>query len=233
MTTKTSFALGFILPNQVSSQRLSTGVYSLSSRSNIPYARLLGKGIDKVFSWGEIVEVPSGQICSVYNASYHAGDLFINGGCDTDNKPARITVPVPFDDGASRIIAGKQYFVPTYPADVRMARRAYLCIDAKVKNLPVGGTTSILVIGIRIDGSHNTENEIQATAVNETGSGYLNGIVVPWATALNNVPLGHCTTLGDDTRPHTLLTTAEPLIENTAVPNGGTANLNAYYTMEY
>lgn len=225
---KTSFTFGFLKPSQPSNQRLSPGVYSLSARSNIPFARLVGKGVDKTFTWGETVEVPAGQLCSIYNASFHAGDLFINSGCDLDNKPSRITVPVPYT-----LPAPGTYWKPDYPGDVRTAKRAYLCMYAKSVPAPNTASTHKL-IGLMQDGSHNTQDIINFFAV-DVGTGYYDEFFIPGNTYFGMLPLGSQANLGDDTRPHALLTTAKIWFDVNnidfipAPPSGP----NAYYVMEY
>lgn len=227
---KTSYTLGFLLPNQVSQQRLSTGVYSLSARSNIPFARLIGKGVDKTFTWGETVEVPPGMLCTIANASSHAGDLFINSGCDLDNRPARITVPVPynmtaFDPG----IGGNLFIAPYYPADVRCARRAYLCPSIRVGGI---NTVEAIVFGTRTDGSLNTISVIQGLT-GSPGTGYVTLRLYPLSTMINIIPLGHQVLDGDDTRPHTLLSNAFVWLQNTYIGQNVANEFGAYYVMEY
>ena len=225
MASKTSFNLGFILPNQLSNQSLSHGIYSLSSRSNIPFAKLVGKGIDKIFTWGETVEVPPGQLCRVVNASYHAGDLFINSGCDLNNRPAAITVPVPFSQA---LLGATNYWVPKFPADVRSARRAYCNVAATAGDtLPITG----FVVGTRLDGSHNTFDQIAGNLFGFTGSGYISAFSFAPSTTFGQVPLGQGGIPGDDSRPHSLLTTAAfyfPVLNVTV-----NTTPNVYYTMEY
>lgn len=229
---KTSYICGYVQPSGQSNQRLGCGVYSLSARSNVPFVRIQGRTVDKTITWGEIAEVPFGELCSVTNASWHGGDIFINGGCDYDNKPARITVPVPFAQGVG-ILVGQ--WVPGYPADVRTARRAYLCFDA---TSPAADPSIVTVLGQRFDGSHNTSNEIDA-ALGIPGAGYIDSHAVPLNTLIGIIPLGHLALLGGDGRPHTLLTTALPVVENNVIlgptipPVPPLTTPNAYYTMEY
>lgn len=215
---RSSFSLGYVQPNGQSSQRLSPGFYSLSARSNVPFVRLIGKSVDKTFTWGEIVEVPENELCGVTNASFHGGDIFINGGCDYDNKPARITVPVQFTNNI-----GIGQWTPAYPADVRGARRAFVTFDATSDPVSSG----VDISGRRIDGSHNTTNEVSIAP----GTGYNDHYDFIASAFLGVIPLGHQCVLGDDTRPHILLTVAYVFVDNnvglTVTPP------NAYYTMEY
>lgn len=220
---KTSFTLGFLKPNQVSSQRLSPGSYSLSARSNIPFARLIGKGVDKIFTWGETVEVPPGMLCTVSNACFHAGDLFLNSGCDLDNRPAAITVP--FLLGNQTVFADLAGYGSPYPVDVRMARKAYANVSLEKNGV---GTGVVSVFGQRFDGSHNTFNELFASL----GTGFQSNTSVPLNTSVGPVPLGKNIIYGTQTPlPHTLLTVAWAVFviseEWVVIDN------NAYYTVEY
>jgi hypothetical protein len=180
-------------------------------------------GQSKIFTWGEIVEVPEKQMVTVINASFHAGDIVINGGCDYDNKPARITVPVPY------VVTGPSWY-PDYPADVRTARRAYLTWSGAT----LGSNVVVTRIGTRTDGSHNTANEI---APPDIGAGYFEVLLMPAFTEIGSVALGHEAPLqGDDSRPHTLLTVAYfRIIDGAFVQPETTSGTfpTAYYTMEY
>jgi len=202
-------------------------MYSLSARSNVPFVRLIGKTVDKTFTWGEIVEVPQGELCSISNASWHGGDIYINGGCDYDNRPARITVPVPYS--LLEVDPGEFNWFPAYPADVRTAKRAYLMLDATSNAV---ATSFWVVQGKRFDGSHNTANQL--TAAN-TGTGYEDFRTLAALSQFGLIPMGHGAPPGDDSRPHVLLTTAIVTFQDNIVivntPNPGLAN--AYYTMEY
>lgn len=227
MARAAQFDCGFVNPSAISNQRLSTGVYSLSSRSNVPYVKLEGQNMNKIFSWGEIVEVGPGQQVTVKNASYHAGDIIINGGCDYDNRPARITVPVSWTNDAT-------LFTPNYPCDVRMARRAYMCISART-----AAAASVLVerYGARLDGSHNTASQVNAPRV---GTGYDEALIIPAGTDLGLLSLGHfAPIIGDDSRPHCLLDVAyigffdiTNLVVYTNAP-GQPTTPNTYYVIEY
>lgn len=226
MTSKTSFSLGFLGPNANSNQRLSAGIYAMSARSNVPFARLIGKGIDKTFTWGETVEVPKGQLCTVVNASYHAGDLFINSGCDLDNKPARITVPariIQYTDTTGEFPT--DVTTTSYPADVRTARRAYLFLGNQFAvDVPISGA----IVGKMKDGSHNTVNTLGI--FDEAGNGYHWGFELPPMTDFGLIPLGNGAPISDDTRPHILLSSAQAYFYNQTIID---PTLAAYYVMEY
>lgn len=225
---QSSFDLGYFGPNQSNGATLSgPGVFSLSSRSNVPFVSLVGRsGFHKVFSWGEIVEVPQHEQCTVKNASYHGGDIVINAGADYDTRPAAITVPVNI---VLVDIQGEDdpLYSGEYPADVRLARRAYFMMDAYSGE---EDTVQITIIGKRQDGSHNTFNQITF----EPGTGYQQEFDIPVTTEFGLVPLGKGSLLGDDSRPMALLTTARVFLSPTTAVFGGEGGLfNAYYVMEY
>lgn len=227
--TRAGFDIGYVGPNQKSNQQISSGTYSLSSRANVPYVTLVGSGgFTKTFSWGEIVQVPEGESCTVQNSSAHGGDIFLNAGCDYDNRPARITVPVPVVNPFSIIVGGVTVVTgigALYPVDVRMARRAYL-VPSMTKT--AAGAGNVAVIGQRFDGSHNTANELAPIP----GAGYLELHTIPLSTVVGLIPLGKRAVYGSlDSAPHTLLTTAQVVF---LIPAEWTLDsLNAYYTVEY
>jgi len=224
---KAAFEFGYIAPNQMGNQQLSSGTYSLSSRSNVPYVTLVGSGGNtKTFSWGEIVTIPDGEACSVKNSSFHGGDIFINAGCDDANRPARITVPVQMENqtfGETDIIR------TSYPADVRMARRAYLVIDAVTQGLTAPEAT---IIGKRYDGSHNTDSQLP-NLLSEPGAGYENVLEFVVPEEIGPIPLGQGANYSDDTRPHALLTTAEVYLTPPDNFDFAGSVRNAYYIIEY
>lgn len=236
--TVASFDIGFVNANQSSQATLSAGVYSLSARSNVPFVTLVGRsGFQKTFSWGEIVEVPHKEQCTVKNSSFHSGDIFINGGADYDTRPAAISVPVPVNLRLG--LALGTCWTPDYPADVRMARRAYFSMNAFVEDeIDPGSIISATVLGKRVDGSHNTTNDTTLAAV-EPGTGYSSLYDLPHASALGLIPLGFSAMLGDDTRPHILLTTAQIYLlpvhafHRGSSSGGDSENFTAYYVMEY
>ena len=221
MAGTSTFTLGFLQPNQPSSKQLSSGVYSLSARSNVPFVKIIGKGIDKTITWGEKVEIPKNMLCNVANASYHAGDVFLNNGCD-DGRPASITVPV---QCVSTNLGGTLYWYPTYPADVRNARRAYYLLGGFA---PITGPLNCLVLGQRFDGSHNTFDGIAGNLFGFVGAGYLSIYTTAANTSFGPIPLSAGHVMGDDTRPHALLTAATGFIPVTYTPTP-----QAYYTIEY
>lgn len=234
--TLAGFDLGFFEPNAISQKKLSAGRYTLSSQSNVPYVVFIGaSGYTKRFSWGEVVEVPKDQMVTVRNDSYHAGDIIINQGCDYFNRPARITVPVPMD--LVTIIDGgvpETFWQPRYPADVRLARRAYFVGNWASNALDPSFMT---IVGKAFDRSHNTGNELSNL---ERGAGYQKFDTIPAGFAPGPIAMGAQTTfsgvyIGDDSRPHCLLTIAQIyLSDNIQIQNLVNPDVfNAYWVMEY
>lgn len=203
---------GYVDPNKLSSTQVGPGLYSLNKRSNVPYVGLIGSaGFRKVISWGEVAEVPCGQLVTVSNASFHGGDIFINKGPDMCNRPSRITVPVPFVLGNITTPEGVETaWNSSFPCDTRAAKRAYLNVDATVNLLDneglSGSPITAFIRGRRLDGSMKTENSLsQFAAPFGPGVGFLSAISIPVAADMNYIPLGQGASFGDDTRPHNML----------------------------
>lgn len=103
--------------------------YCLGVDSTVPFVSLQGGGASqKIFSWGEMIEVLPGQTVIVKNESYMLGDIQINSGHDYAAKPERISLPVDIiqfqELGPFPITL---FFTePKFPADTRRCRRAYL-----------------------------------------------------------------------------------------------------------
>lgn len=209
-----TFHIGSLARREVGNHTLGPGFYSLSSLSNVPFVSLIGiQGREKIFSWGEIVEVPVGQQARVRSESFHTGDVFINSGRDFGVVPARITVPVNFPEVAN-------VRSPAFPCDTRRARRAYLSVEVLT-----GLFTELAIItGRRETGGHDTTSK--------TGTpGYETEILYPANTQIGLIPLGF--------RAGVSLTGNEPM----ALQDFATLNLNvgnaisgedlAYYILEY
>jgi hypothetical protein len=190
----TSFAGGYVQPNSPSNLVLSEGVYSLSSRSNLPYVTFSGAGgFQKTISWGEFAEIPCGETVTVQNASAHPGNLFINSGIDPFTLPARITVPSPIETSGAEFGDSQT----KYLFDVRRAKRAYLVIGGVVGAQPM----TVTVIG-RTQNSLDTENLILGPNV---GAGYQQDHIINALTQIPPIPLGFKAVMGDDSRPMALL----------------------------
>ena len=232
-----SLNIGYVGPNQGSEAGISGGTWSLSARSTVPFVTFAGQGgFQKTFSWGEIVEIPKNERVSVVNGSFHGGDIYLNSGADYDNRPARVTVPVHIVPIA---FAETNYLTGEFPADVRMARRAYMVLDAYVfdEDNPNSGADG-LIIGRIVDGSHQTFNEIDPQVFPGAGTGYVDSIQFPPLTDVGLIPLGQMAAYSDDTRPMALLTTAQVYLTPPArfiksSSFGEDNEYNAYYVLEY
>lgn len=205
----TVISVGYSEPGEATSTQLGQGVYSLNKRSNVPFIQLIGSaGYRKTISWGELCEVPCGEVVTVWNASYHGGDIFINKGADMCNRPSRISVPVPFVFGEVETDEGLQLLWSTrFSCDTRGAKRAYLNVDAFTSNpTSNNGNQTVFIRGRRLNGSMQCENSLQFFAPPwGPGVGYLNASEFPLNTELVYIPLGQGAGESDDTRPHNLL----------------------------
>ena len=221
--------VGFAEPRATTQTLLSEGVYSLAARSNVPFVTLVGSaGFRKTFTWGEIAEVPRGQMVTVRNASYHAGDIVINRGADYDNRPARITVPVELEVIDVPLEEGSGYRTK-FPVDARMARRAFLCVDASVLE-----TAAYDVLfyrrGRRLDGSMKTTNLVALYDFNGvfeamSGTGYLDYGSLGKGDSLSRLPLGKGSIPGDNASPHFLLDGIDAALLTTRGEGGVSENL--------
>lgn len=187
----TSFVGGYVQPNSESNLRLSEGVYSISSRCNLPYVEFLASGgYQKVISWGEFAEIPCDMTVTVKNASAHPGNLIINAGIEAFPLPSRITAP-------ARILStGVEFGAASteFSFDTRRCKRAYLIVDGM-------GPVNITVAG-RARGSLDTANLITS---GEKGVGYIQTHAVGALSQIPPIPLGFRSVMGDDSRPMALL----------------------------
>jgi len=194
---------------------LGPGFYSLSVRSNIPFIKLRGADrSQKTFSWGETIAVQEGKNVTVFNASYHTGDIFINGGQDWPTVPGRVTVPVPL----TFVADGTSFIVSAPPVDARRARSVWLTTSLASTNV---ATTRK---GVRVVGSHDTGNQ-------GVGSQWVDAAPVVFANT-TYIPMGF---RADTTvRPMANLDTVE--LVSMVVPADDVPDTNAvlaYYTLEY
>lgn len=209
----TVISIGYVGPNTASGTQLGPGFYSLNKRSNVPFVGLVGSaGFRKTISWGEICEIPKGQLVTVHNLSYHGGDIFMNKGRDICNRPSRITVPVRY---TLLSVATPELTQPLwtadYPCDTRAAKRAYLNVDAYVtdNDANIEGITAF-IRGRQLGDSMNCENSLQYFPKPwGPGVGFLSAINYGVNNALTYVPLGQGALQGDDTRPHNLLSAGD------------------------
>lgn len=234
-----TIAVGGLNPQEVSDLVLTSGSYSLSTLSTVPYIQLLGpSGSQKLFSWNERIEIPNGETARIQNASCHKGDVFINGGLDYTTLPGRITVPVPFADIVD-LGEGNSMMYPDYPVDTRRARRAFLtwwdpAVVIGTESLPTS-TALVIIKGTVLNHSHSTVNGLTGVVlpspVGVGGIGYLSALELAALTITPMIPLGYGAAFTDSTNPHTLLDCAIPYLffdnQWTEVPQ------TAYYVLEY
>lgn len=224
-------------PNQRTNLVASGGQnWSLSSLSNVPYVRFTGPGgFQKEFSWGEIVELPPGVDAFVENASYHPGDIILNGGTDYANLPSRITVPVNMTNGVGGPVITEAPAAPftaatQFRADVRRARRAYFAIIITSLDISIGFS----ILGYAESRSHTTFNGIPLSGDSRGGVGYISPYIQGANTVGAIVPLGYGTVFGlPPGEPHALLDSAEVQFQITDFEEYIWLNLSTYFIMEY
>lgn len=211
---------GYVAPGENSALQVNCGLYSLSNRCNVPYVELIGSaGFRKTITWGELAYVPVSQAVTIANASYHGGDIVLNQGNDICNRPARITVPVPFFITETEVDIGNplNLWASGFPCDTRGARRAYLMIDARARQFANDEPAGVFVRGKRKDnGSHNAVSPItEFEPPFGPGVGYINAHQFLAGEALSYIPLGEGASLGNDSRPHALLDAADAFLSLT------------------
>lgn len=107
--------------------------YCLGIDSTVPFVSLQGGGVSqKIFTWGEMIEVPPGQTVTVKNESFMRGDIQINSGHDFSAKPERISVPLRIKSVVGSpaepdVSPGSQ--ISEFPADTRRCRRAFVACN--------------------------------------------------------------------------------------------------------
>lgn len=200
---------------QANGLNLGPGFYSLSVLGNIPFVKFRGTDrSQKTFGFGETIAVQEGKNVTVFNASYHTGDIFINGGQDWPTVPGRVTVPVKL----TFTLDGTSFIVSAPPVDTRRARSVWFMSTLASSNVPVVRT------GKRIVGSHDTGNQ-------GVGAQWTDAAPVVFANA-TYIPMGF--RADTTTRPMTNLDTVE--LTSMVVPAGDVTDQNAvlaYYTLEY
>ena len=154
--------------------------YSLGTQSTCPFISLLGGGMtQKIFSWGEMIQVDEGQQVTVKSETYHRGDIEIVSGQDYANQPQRITVPV--DTVLTPGPGGG--VVPRWPADTRRCRKAYLLFQMITAGEVDGDVTTIFT-GIADKHSFNTRQD--AGLPNR----YSNTVISGVSTLVGQLPMG-------------------------------------------
>ena len=222
-----TFFVGLVPARTRSKYQVGPGHYSLSTLSTVPYVTLSGaQGREKTFSWREVVHIPEGQSAWVENASWHDGDIILNGGRDYGAYPFRVTVPVrireTFDPET-----GWRTFEPAYPCDTRQARTANLAVNIRTANA-MGATISWVLTGSiaeRTGHSHNTGS------LNERPE-YRQVFETPPNTSVGLIPLGYAAGLAAPDQPMALLdrVTFRVTIGFATVDS---IDPNFYYVLEY
>jgi hypothetical protein len=238
-----TFATGLVEPQTRTTHQLAEGHYSLSTLSTVPYVSLVGHAqTEKIFSWGEVVYVPDGVAVTIKNASYHKGDIVLNGGRDFSTLPQRVTVPVTVQAVPDPEAEEFFFLIPDWKVDTRRARRAWIAIN--LSTFEGQDQNAILTAG-RIEGSKGGHSHATGPLVTGpvpavlqplfgTGSmvGYINNIFLPAATAQGVFPLGDLANTVPATIAHALLDTGffAARIELEEPPP---SPLQAYYILEY
>jgi len=125
--TQGNFFEANIPPLAMSGLKLPQGKYSLGVDSTIPFISLNGGGASqKIFTWGEMIEVQEGQTVRVKNESFMRGDIQLNTGHDYAAIPPKISLPVLIENLPGAGPFGTTVVRGVFPADTRPCRRAYL-----------------------------------------------------------------------------------------------------------
>jgi len=210
-----TYELGYTPVGTLIQTPLNAGYYSLSSMSNVPYVSIVGSGgNEKTFSWGEIIYVAPGENARVKNASYHPGEITLNGGKDFCTMPGRITIPV------SLTITNVPTFTfkTAFPLDTRRAKRAWLYLNTVAD---VGCSCS--KIGKAVRRAHNTTNTVSP------GPGYTFVESIVAGSQVLQIALGASST-GTGNDAMALLDTAELTMQNLTVDP---RLASSYYVLEY
>ncbi len=186
---KNNFFISAVPPLSNSELKLPGGndepfYYCLGVDSTVPFVSLQGGGASqKIFSWGEMIEVQPKQTVTVKNESFMLGDISINSGHDYAAKPERISLPVDidivdFDNGGGLTF---RTITPKFPADTRRCRRGYL----KFQIITGAAFIDILFIGKPVKHSFPAVDSI-------TGQqDYFNVFSIPPNTASGEAPMGY------------------------------------------
>ncbi len=135
---------------------LAPGYYSLGVEGNVPFVILKGPSrMQKALSWGETIAIPEGMAATLFNDSYHPGDIVLKGGRDWPTIPRRITVPVDFD--VVNLSQTHWRLAPKWPVDTRRARQAFLMYEIGAPPGGISAPVSVLIHGTRKEGSHFTQ----------------------------------------------------------------------------
>lgn len=140
-----------VAPLQLSQLKLTGGqkepyYYSLGADSTVPFISLSGGGANqKIISWGEIIKVEPRQTVTVKSESYMMGDIQINSGTDYCTRPAKISNIVETYQETIQILGPPDltFIVSSFPADVRMARKAYVKYNIETLDNELG----VIILG--------------------------------------------------------------------------------------
>jgi len=224
MTTEiqpySSFQAINVGPNLPTGLRLTGGktrpfVYSLGVNSTVPYIRLIGGSTSqKLFSWGEQIIVPPGEMVTVENASYHPGDVYLQSGADPAAIPARVTVPV-------GLVNVNGAATGSFGVDTRRAKRAFVSGFAETT-----ANEAIGITGYARERQHDVTIGFSyfATPI----AYYLYFTYIPIGTFLGLMPLGNKALPGDPV--HALLDYAE--FAYTGIDTRSESGA-VYYVLEY
>jgi hypothetical protein len=206
--------------------------YTLGSQSTVPFVQLVGGGMaQKIFTWGELIEVPPGQKVIVKNASLMRGDIIIESGKDYAAKPRRITIPVAIlddnGDTSDEWDADGGYFVE-FPCDARNAHQAFFDVVIETGN-DAGSFVDIFVFHSQFIHTYTSPVIPNFFAIGLDGFTY--GVVQN--SLLTRMPLGldhqypH-----DSAQPMSMLDQIDVLMV-IANPGAHTIKGTAYYTLNY
>jgi hypothetical protein len=202
----------------------------LGNQSTVPFVRLQGSGgTQKEFTWGETVEVMPGQNVQVESASYMPGDIQIQSGKDTQNRPARTTIPIQvIGETPEGETLGS--ITPVHPCDCRGAKRAYLCILFRTSDDGDFGGTLLRLYGINKQHSWPGEVSSYWSGLEPTGKKYYEERSLASGVYYSMLGLG----LGSDFTPSDYpMILADFVLWKLETDVIGGYNINFFYTLEY
>jgi hypothetical protein len=210
--------------------------YSLGSQSTVPFVQFIGGGaVQKIFTWGEMIEVPPNQEVLVRNASLMRGDIIIVSGKDPVARPRRITVPVTMLDatggtGPWTDFSVENLITTEFPCDTRNCHEAYL--DIRIQGGNQNG--SLVIVQVEYwDFIHTYTAQLVA----------LPGFTAPWGknevlvpdTNYTRIPLGISQHVGNwAAEPASLRDKVEVIIGNAIVADSvGYIDATGFWVLNY
>jgi len=185
--------MGYVESNQQSQQRIGPGFYSLSRLSNVPFVKIVGVArSEKVVTWGERFEIPAGENGRVVNASYHPGEIVLNGGKDVNLGPRRINVP--FNLTLVDAMAGDNVYMPDTRVDTRGAKAVWAVVPVTAQPNPPLTFSPIKVYNFAVERANNTASNIGAPF---EGSGSASQLLYVGGNSPSRIPLGYLCTQDD------------------------------------